>query len=96
MADKAKNLRKTLSKNRLAKQQSNSENQTKNDPPQNPFINPLRQSSPLTQSDPLNTEHHGYQPSMPLAEVEPLKFFDLINSVNEEKKQKEKESNFYF
>ena len=29
MADKAKNLRKTLSKNRLTKQQSNSENQPK-------------------------------------------------------------------
>ena len=96
MADKAKNLRKTLSKNRLNKQQSNPDNQVKPEVPPNPFINPLRQSSPLAQTDPLTMNHHGYQPSMPLSEVDPLKFFDLINSVNEEKKQKEKESNDIF
>ena len=54
MADKAKNLRKTLSKNRLAKQQSNSENQPKNDPPQNPFINP-----PVKSVDSIRSVKHG-------------------------------------
>lgn len=91
MAEKAKNLRKTLSKNRIQKQQSlNENNQAKNETSD---FNPLRQSSPLQQPDFLTHNQHTYQPSMPLSEVDPLKYFDLMNSNSEEKK-KEKESKY--
>lgn len=87
MAEKAKNLRKTLSKNRIQKQQSLNENkQNKNE---TLGFNPLRESCPLQQPDPLIHNQHTYQPSMPLSDVDPLKYFDLMNS---EEKKKEKES----
>ena len=88
MAERAKNLRKTLSKNRMNKQQSlNQDSQGKTDGTVNMA---LRQSSPNQPVSEPFAMNHGYQPSMPLAEVDPLKFFDIMNQKGEEEKKESK------
>ena len=81
MAEKARNLRKFLSKSKLEKEKKAQEEKEKQE--KNQGFDPLRMSMPNPIQKPPENEKK--------EDVDPLRFFDIVSLAMEKKKEKERE-----